>query len=238
MAITQKSIKILWSASGGLCAFPECQQRLTFSEAGDFAPYTLGEMAHICGDQPGANRHNAAQTPQERDDYQNLILLCPTHHSLIDRAENEGRFPVEFLHQIKTDHEAFVRLRLHSAPATDKQAIAREISPLLASNYQVWLNYGPLSDLARKNPNSDAAYAVWLSERLGTIVPNNRRITDILGGNIQIFTPKEQRTIADFQLHTRGYERWVADEIAYEGVVRFPTTFADLIEETLHASAQ
>jgi hypothetical protein len=236
MAITQKSIKILWSASGGLCAFPDCRQQLTFSEAGEFAPYTLGEMAHICGDQPGSNRHNAAQTPQERDDYQNLILLCPTHHSLIDRAENEGRFPVEFLHQIKADHEAFVRLRLHPVPATDKKAIAGEISPLLAANHQVWLSYGPLSEFARKNPNNDAAYAVWLSERLGTIVPNNRRIAEVLNEGVHAFTPAEQRIIADFELHARSYERWVADEIAYEGVVRFPKAFADLIEETLHAS--
>lgn len=238
MAITQKSIKILWSASGGLCAFPDCRQRLTFSEAGEFAPYTLGEMAHICGDQPGANRHDPEQTSQERDGYQNLILLCPTHHSLIDRAENEGRFPVEFLHKLKFDHEAFVRSRLDPEPATDKLAMAREISPLLSANHRVWLNYGPLSDFARKNPNNDGAYALWLSERLATIVPNNRRIADILDKGIHAFTRGEQEVIVDFQLHVRGYERWVADEIAYEGVIRFPKAFADLIEETLHVGAQ
>ena len=192
MAITQKSIKILWSASGGLCAFPDCSQRLTFSEAGEFAPHTLGEMAHICGDQPGANRHSSEQSPQERDDYQNLILLCPTHHSLIDRVENEGRYPLELLHQFKSDHEAFVRLRLHPVQATDKQAIAREIAPLLTANHQVWLNYGPASDFARKNPNNEAAYAVWLSERLGTIVPNNRRIAEILGESVHAFSLTKQ----------------------------------------------
>jgi HNH endonuclease len=236
MTITPKSIKILWSASAGLCAFPNCRQRLTFSEAGELAPYTLGKMAHICGRQPGTNRHNSEQTPQQRDDYQNLILLCPTHHSLIDRAENKERFLVEYLQQIKADHEAFVRLRLHPVPATDKQAIAREIAPLLVANHQVWLNYGPLSDFARKNPNNDAAYAVWLSERLGTIVPNNRRITEILEDGVHAFTLAEQGIISDFQLHARSYERWVADEIAYEGVVRFPKAFTDLIEETLNAS--
>lgn len=236
MTITQKSIKILWSASGGLCAFPDCRQPLTFSEADEFAPHTLGEMAHICGDKPGANRHNPEQTPQQRDDYQNLILLCPTHHTLIDRAENEERFPVEVLNQIKADHETFVRLRLLPLLGADKRAIALAISPLMNANHQAWLNYGPLSDLARQNPNNDSAYAVWFSERLRTIVPNNRRITEILDEGIQAFTLVEQKIIAKFQLHARSYERWVEDEIAYEGVIPFPQAFSDLIEGMLNAS--
>lgn len=234
MAITQKSIKILWSMAGGLCAFPECRERLTYSEAGEFAPFTLGEMAHICGDQPGANRHDPNQTPQERDDYRNLILLCPTHHGLIDRAENEARYPVPLLQEIKADHEAFVHSRLHPEPVSDKRAVAHEIMPLLAENHQVWLNYGPLSDFARKNPHNDAAYAVWLSERLGTIVPNNRRIAEILRQGVRAFALDEQAAIAAFQLHVRSYDRWVADEISYEGVMRFPKAFADLIEGTLN----
>jgi hypothetical protein len=64
--------------------------------------------------------------------------------------KNEWRFPIERLHQIKADHEAFVRLQLHPGPATDKQALARKISPLLVINHQVWLNHSPLSELARK----------------------------------------------------------------------------------------
>lgn len=237
MAITQKSIKILWSAAAGLCTFSDCRERLTYSEAGEFAPYILGEMAHICGDQPGANRHDPNQTPQERDDYQNLILLCPTHHRLIDRPENEARYPVELLHKIKAEHEAFVRSRLEHDPAADKYAVANEIMPLLAENHQVWLSYGPLSDFARKNPNNDAAYAVWLSERLSTIVPNNRRIAEMLKDGVRAFSPAEQVAIAAFQLHARSYERWVADEISYDGVTRFPGEFSVLIEETLRAGA-
>ena len=129
-----------------------------------------------------------------------------------------------------------MRARLHPALGKDKQAIAREISPLLTANHQAWLNYGPQSEFARRNPNSDAAYAVWLSERLGTIVPNNRRMSVALEAGIQAFTIAEQSIIAKFQVHVRSYERWVADEIGYEGVIRFPKAFAELIEKILHAS--
>jgi hypothetical protein len=237
MAITQKSIKILWSAAAGRCAFPHCEERLTYSEAGDFAPYTLGEMAHICGDQPGSNRHYAAQTPQQRDDYQNLILLCPTHHTLIDRPENVKRFPADLLLRMKADHEAFIHSRIEIAPPRDKSELAREIAPLLTENHQVWLNYGPRSEIARKNPHSDAAYAVWLSERLTTIVPYNRRISEMLKAGNQAFAPDEQEAIALFLIHARSYEMWVQDEISYDGVTRFPQEFEALIKETAIAGS-
>ena len=98
MAITDKSIKILWAAAGGRCAFTDCWERLAFHDVGNMAPYTLGEMAHICGEKRGSNRHDPKQTDVERDHYQNLILLCPTHHTLIDRKENESTFSVSILH--------------------------------------------------------------------------------------------------------------------------------------------
>jgi len=40
----------------------------------------------------------------------NLILLCPTHHTLIDK--NNGRhFSVDQLHRMKAEHEASVERR-------------------------------------------------------------------------------------------------------------------------------
>ena len=98
MPISEKSIKILWTASGGRCAFPDCWERLCYHEAEEAAPHTLGEMAHIRGEKPGANRHDPDQTALQRNDYQNLILLCPTHHTRIDRKENEAIFPVSYTH--------------------------------------------------------------------------------------------------------------------------------------------
>ena len=86
MAISQKSTKILWANAAGRCAFPGCQARLCTQDAGGQAPYIIGEMAHVCGEKPGASRYNADQAAAERDDYQNLILLCPTHHTLIRQA--------------------------------------------------------------------------------------------------------------------------------------------------------
>lgn len=229
MAITQKSIKILWSASGGRCAFQGCWERLCYHEAEDVAPFTLGEMAHICGDRPGANRHDASQTDAERDDYQNLILLCPTHHTLIDRKENEAAYTVDGLHAMKAEHEARVLARLDQEAMTSKADIARAILPLLEENRQSWAQFGPLSELARSQPHNEAAHAVWVSERLSVIVPNNRKMAAELDAHRGLFDAGEQVTITAFLLHVRSYEQWVEDAIPYATVKRFPTEFDELI---------
>lgn len=185
--------------------------------------------------------------PQEADDADGMIDGwrfrtresggCPTHHALIDRAENEGQFTVDILQRFKLDHERHVREQLAPQPAEDKYAIATEIAPLLSQNHQVWSTYGPMSDFARRNPHNESAHAVWLSERLSTIVPNNRRIADLLRKDMKSFNSAEQSVISEFALHVRSYEMWVADEISYEGVMRFPLAFSELIEGIANASA-
>lgn len=237
MVISQKSIKILWSAAGGRCAFPECWERLCYHEAEQVAPYTLGEMAHICGDKPEANRHDPNQTDAERNDYRNLILLCPTHHTLIDRKENEAVYTVAALHAMKDAHESRVLERLDKAPFPTKADLARKILPLLEQNRQSWAQYGPLSELARSQPHNEAAHAVWESERLSVIVPNNRKIETQLAQHKGLFNAGEQAVIAAFLMHARSYEQWVEDAIPYAAVKRFPVEFDDLIRGLADGSA-
>lgn len=75
-------------------------------------------MAHIEGENPGAARYNANMTDEERNNYQNLILLCPTHHTIIDKDESE--YTVGKLKQIKKDHEKWIQdsLRIQIADIT------------------------------------------------------------------------------------------------------------------------
>lgn len=236
MAITAKTIKILWSAAGGRCSFPGCWERLCYHEAGDVSPFTLGEMAHICGEKPGANRHEASQEPKQRDDYSNLILLCPTHHTLIDRKENEATYSVGVLHTMKAAHEAAVLSRMDECDP-DRERVFFNILGLIEENRQSWAQYGPRSNLAKSQPHNEAAHAVWLSERLSVIVPNNRKIAEFLNERKAVFQPDELKAVSDFLIHARSYERWVHDQIPYAAVVRFPVAFEAVIREGLNAGA-
>jgi len=195
-------------------------------------------MAHIRGEKVGALRHDVTQTVQQRDDYLNLILLCPTHHTMVDRPENLAKYSAEYLHEIKAAHEACIHAKLEGGHKVgSKAAVAALIVPLLAENHVIWQQYGPTSELARKNPHSDAASAVWVEERLSTIVPNNRRISDLIGKGKAQFEAGEQEPIAAFLIHARSYEQWVQDEIPYHAVLRFPQAFEELMKGSAVAGA-
>lgn len=238
MAISEKTIKILWSAAAGRCSYPGCWQQLSISDAGEAAPHTIGEMAHIRGEREGSRRHDPAQSPAERDDYQNLILLCPTHHTLIDRSENEAKYTVEVLLQWKSTHEQRVLERLDIDEHDSKTRVAQEILILLAENRESRARYGPTSNIAKKEPNNESVHAVWLSERLSIIVPNNRRIAEILRVRRSDFGHAAQAVISSFLIHQRSYDSWVSEEIPYSAVVRFPVEFENLIRDTADASTK
>ena len=77
----------LFANSGGYCQNPNCNQNLFFN-IGD-SNFHIAEMAHVfCGGDAGP-RLNRKLTDSERGDYSNLILLCPTCHTMIDKAEKE-----------------------------------------------------------------------------------------------------------------------------------------------------
>lgn len=229
MAITEKAIKLLWANAAGRCSFTDCEERLTIEQAANVAPYTLGEMAHIKGEKARSNRHDKSQTSEERDSYQNLILLCPNHHTLIDKPENEEIYSVDVLIKMKITHENNVSKRLEVKELSSVEQVKDKIAIYLAENRQAWLQYGPMSEVAQKNPHSEEIYAVWISERLSTIVPNNRMIVSILEANRNLFDRQEQIVISQFLTHAESYERWVKDEISYQAITRFPIDFEHLI---------
>jgi hypothetical protein len=100
----EKDVKILWGRSGNRCAI--CKIELT--PVGSKS--VLGEMAHIIADSPQGPRGDSHLTSEQRNEYDNLILLCPTHHTLIDK--NEEEWTVEKLRIIKSEHESWVKTQL------------------------------------------------------------------------------------------------------------------------------
>ncbi len=231
MTISEKSIKLLWSNAAGRCSFPGCDKRLSVEQAADTAPYTLGEMAHIKGKNPGSNRYDINQNDGERDLYQNLILLCPNHHTEIDKPENEGKYSVGWLIDAKSNHEKWVISMLTAKKIMTIEQLKNHIAGLLSDNHQAWIKYGPNSILAQRNPNSDSLHQLWTSERLSTIVPNNRAITKLLGDHRILFTHNQQPIVSKFISHAKSYELWVSDDIPYQAVERFPLEFDALIRE-------
>ena len=75
---------LFWSRSGGICCFPDCKV-LCVQEATCGNPsVVIGDIAHIEAKSDAGPRANPSISDRERDAYPNLILLCPTHHRLVD----------------------------------------------------------------------------------------------------------------------------------------------------------
>jgi len=100
--IPETEIKILFAKSGNLCAFPSCQTPIIANEGDEDKP--LAEMAHIIAYQDNGPRSDPNIPVSERNKASNLILFCPTHHTIVDKFEFQ--YNVHVLREMKRLHEA------------------------------------------------------------------------------------------------------------------------------------
>jgi hypothetical protein len=114
-------IKILFARSGNRCAFPKRTAPMAFNET------LTGEVCHIRGARPGSARHDPNQSDVDRHDYKNLILMCPTHHTVID--DDEDAYSIEYLLRLKNLNEQ------HSQPVAEDEAARVAQHFFLISNH-------------------------------------------------------------------------------------------------------
>lgn len=106
MALSTADRKLLWARSGGFCAV--CKGLLTEDETGVDPAVVTGMEAHIVSAKRGGPRYRPLE-PSEVDDPTNLILLCPTHHAVVDKQDSH--YSESQLREIKRMHERWVRDR-------------------------------------------------------------------------------------------------------------------------------
>jgi 5-methylcytosine-specific restriction endonuclease McrA len=92
--------RLVWRTAGGRCSL--CRAFLTTIRSGSES--SLAQFCHIKAQAPGGQRFDPGA--QDRNDYENLILLCANCHMHVDSPN--GGYTAEQLHQIKTDHEAWI----------------------------------------------------------------------------------------------------------------------------------
>jgi len=125
-----KDIKLLWGRSGNRCAI--CKIELS----PDGSIETIGEIAHIVSQTNTGPRGNDPLPLEERDDYSNLILLCPNHHSKIDKIPDE--WPALKLQKIKNDHEKWVSEKLENGVISFKTI---DNSDYIEKMYNSWSSF-------------------------------------------------------------------------------------------------
>ena len=121
MGISLKTHKLLWGRSGNKCAFSDCRHDLIADETESDDESIIGDEAHIVGRNEDGPRGISPLTEEERDKYDNLILICRKHHKIIDDQFNF--YTVEKLLEIKSQHEKWIKDSLTVDSDKDKEEL-------------------------------------------------------------------------------------------------------------------
>lgn len=145
MSISEHTLKLLWGDAANCCAM--CKRPLT-EDSSTHRRTVLGEAAHIVARSHRGPR-GAGPRPIDIDGYDNLILLCPDDHKVID--DRPAEYSVKWLQARKRAHCSWVRDRLSKAqsPLSERSA---EMDQLLLRSY------GPTSWLGPPNANGPEVF--------------------------------------------------------------------------------
>lgn len=114
---SENTIKRLFAASGNRCAFPGCDRPLVARDT------VVGEVCYIQAERAGGPRYDAAQSEGERHSFGNLLLMCPTHHEMIDG--DPDAYTAEELLRIKASNDAAHADGKEPSDAIVKQMLVR-----------------------------------------------------------------------------------------------------------------
>jgi hypothetical protein len=100
---------LLWLRAGGRCQFEGCNNAL-WRDGLTTLPMNASQIAHIVSDSPGGPRGDPTDSPRLAKNVTNLMLLCLTHHKLVDLKEYEASYPRAMLEHMKEVHEHRIEL--------------------------------------------------------------------------------------------------------------------------------
>lgn len=225
MGIDYRVKRKLWASSGGYCAKPDCHSDLfPFFENGKIT--NIEELAHIIGKKEKGPRGNSSISESERDNFENIILLCPTCHTIIDK--NPDLFSEDTIKNWKANHDKSVK-DLFSVPKFDERSGARKhIKPYLEENKIIFKNYGPYSENAKNDQM--ATEVMWEKLAIEKILPNNRYIEKIIEANQHLLNKSEFTLFIEFKLHREGFEYNKISGDVNATVPRFPSEFENILK--------
>jgi hypothetical protein len=167
------TLKQLFLTSGHYCAYPGCVAAIV--ELTDGGPTVLGFIAHIEGSSDDGPRANHSLSSAERDSYENLLVLCGHHHTLVDKVDSD--YPVEVLRGWKRAAEQATAEKLSigaiSISFAELQIVCNAFAdgdvglvstPMVAVPPQDKMDANALSDAIRPTMNVGLSQATQVAE--------------------------------------------------------------------------
>lgn len=213
----------LWASSGGFCSIPNCHADLfPFFESGKIT--NIEELAHIIGQKKKGPRGDNPLSLTERDEFENIFLLCPTCHTIIDK--NPKLYPDDTLKQWKANHEKSIA-NIFQVPKFETRDEAKKyLKPLLVENKAIFNKYGPHSKNAINNQM--ATELMWEKLAIQKILPNNRKIESVVEQNQELLEENEYELFIEFKIHREGFEYNKISGDVNSAVPTFPNGFENI----------
>lgn len=158
--IPEKIKILLWGKSAGRCQYRGCNTSLYRDDLTQ-AEFNQCYIAHIVADSPNGPRGHETRSEELKKSLNNLMLLCDTHHRLVDRFEIESH-PEEVLLLMKKEHEDRVALITGINHNMKSEIIIYKAS---IGNNPVMMTYDSLKEfvIPEKYPARNAATDLSLS---------------------------------------------------------------------------
>ncbi|OJW72066.1 MAG: hypothetical protein BGO68_00815 [Candidatus Amoebophilus sp. 36-38] len=226
MAISSKIKRLLLAGSGGFCQNPECNTSLFLLSKNEKVD-EIEELAHIVGKNTKSPRGKNNLSLRKRNEYGNIIVLCPNCHTKIDKSPE--LFTVDLLKEWKNKHEEKIKARFHIPEFKTRLELKQEIEPLLLENKLIFNQYGPQSLTAIENPQCEEASARWREKSFEKIIPNNRKIYELLQRNIKLLNDNEKTVLIQFKMHTEDFEHNTLAKNKNPTVSLFPEKIIEIL---------
>ncbi|WP_415916606.1 HNH endonuclease [Xanthomonas arboricola] len=191
----------LFSEAAGHCQRPDCLCPLFPVEMG--GDKHIAEMAHVISHGDAGPRHSQRPVGAfQADSFENLILLCPTCHTIVDK-DPDGYSRATLL-SWKNSHLAALAHQQGIRAYDERGQVRQAVLGIMEENKFIWDEFAP-SDGSRfeYDPESEAA-KTWEQRVRGVILPNHFRIQAIVRENSHHMTEVETRAFAQYQEHVRG----------------------------------
>ncbi len=110
MVLSDRDRKILWAKAGNICSYRYkediCTQKMI--EAPNGSDTVVGFECHIVGKAKDSARFLETYPDDKIDTYENRILLCGSHHKLVDDKNNGQIYTISVVRKMKKEHEYFI----------------------------------------------------------------------------------------------------------------------------------